>query len=111
MKLWDVVTGNEKTTLGGISEQGGYSGNVWSVAFCENGKLLAVAGEDWLTLWDISISKERWPGTWRSSPENQAALGEYKGMTSIAFSGDGKLLASGGSNSPRLWDIPKQTEK
>jgi len=103
IKLWDVATGREIRTLSG------HTNWVLSVAFSPDGKILAsgscgkqegylcVQGE--IKLWDVAR------GT-----EIRTLRGHTSDVYSVAFSPDGKILASGsGDNTIQLWDVAKGT--
>ena len=100
IKLWEVTTGSEVLTLTA------HNGSVSSVAFSPYGKLLAsgscgrgddrhcVKGE--IRLWDATTGGE------------VCTLTAHNGsVSSVAFSPDGKLLASSSSyeRTIKLWDV------
>ncbi len=88
VKLWDVATGEELTTLPG------HEWGVISVAFSPDGSLLASLGEDGtVKLWDVKTDVELAPLQMPS-----------EGVTSVAFSPDGSRLATGGHD-VKLWDL------
>jgi WD40 repeat protein len=104
--LWDLTTGKKKWKVTGHPE------SFASVAFSPNSKLLASgsvmpysgggSGETpakvkaWgeIKLWDVGTGKEL-----------LHLKGHASNVKSVAFSPDGKLLASASQNSTKLWDV------
>jgi WD40 repeat protein len=89
VRLWEVATGRTTATL----EQG--SGMVLQVAFSPDGKVLASGGQnDRVRLWEVATGKNTatfstWRYTWPGGTEGPLVF-------ALAFSPDGKALASGG---------------
>jgi uncharacterized protein (TIGR03067 family) len=103
VKLWDLATGKEKSSLEG------HSGQVRSLAFSPDGKFIASAANE-VKLWDLSTGKA-------------AALfdGQRGQVFCVAFSPDSKLIACGTGTSAsngqpsggelKLWDVVTGKEK
>lgn len=77
VKLWDAATGALVRTLSGLT---GYNGEVLSIAFSPDGKLLAAGLFHDIKLWETSTGREV-----RSFPASV--------VSSVAFTPDGRLLA------------------
>src|SRR5262249_26516072 len=96
--LWDLKTGNKLRSLSGSMYQ------VFGLAFSPNGKLLAAvscgnsglsppksARPEIIRLWYVETGKL------------QELDGHAGGATSLAFSPDGKVLATGGHDGTLIW--------
>ena len=94
--VWDVATGQLKTTLTKLV------GGFLCIAFSPDGRTLASGSADpkvWL--WDIATGREK-----------ATLTGHTNGVKSVAFSSDGRTLASGSLDSTvRLWDVATGREK
>ncbi|MFC1794272.1 kelch repeat-containing protein [Planctomycetota bacterium] len=92
--LWDVQAQNQVGVLGG------HSAHVGSIAFSPDGKLLAssVYWDDTIHIWDVVRREEVGALTGHDAIDNGGTGG-------LAFSSDGKWLASGGDNGVELWEL------
>jgi WD40 repeat protein len=99
--LWDVNTGKTLKVLT-LSPDTVY---VSPITYSVDGKYLAIPGaitdvHDPIRLWDIQTSEDLSPFTTE----------EYLNINSMAFSPDGKLLASGNwDGAIHVWDVAKRT--
>jgi sugar lactone lactonase YvrE len=90
-RLWDVTTGVEVRSF--PDNRSGFG----TAGFSPDARLLAI-GAGWIRLWDMDSDK--------TLPAIEAA----QSPSSLAFSPDGKTLASGGGGSIQLWEIATRRE-
>ena len=115
IKLWDVATGTLKATLEEHTGVNTFNG-VNSVAFSPDGKTIASGNRVWdsgtssyvgeCSLWDIATGKLK------TTLERYAGSAYTGSVSSVAFSPDGKILASGSKGDAiKLWDVANSTLK
>ena len=90
IKIWDLATGKETTTLKG------HSGRVRSVSYSPDGRYLASGSNDnTVKIWDLATGKEK-----------ATLKGHVNEVTSVSYSPDGRYLASGSDDKTiKIWDL------
>jgi WD40 repeat protein len=95
--VWDVSTGELLRTVGG-----GH-GDVYGVSFSPDGKVVA-AGSYYIDLWEVDT------GRLLTTLPGHVEGGGRKALNSVAFSADGRALASAAHDDPSigLWQMPEE---
>ncbi len=92
VKLWDTQTG---TVVKSLPQQD----KVYAIAFSPAGKILAIAGQKTVGVWDVDAGELK-----------QELSGNTYATVAVAFSPDGRLVAGGDvSGRVTLWDVQTGT--
>jgi RNA polymerase sigma factor (sigma-70 family) len=94
LRLWDVATGKP------LGELGELTGGLSAVVVTDDGRTLVSAGDGAIRVWDLTRRQEI-----RRRP------GHHSWVATVAYSPDGKILATaGGDHIIRLWDVATTRE-
>src|SRR5262245_46606042 len=86
----------------------GHTGKLRAVVYSPDGSRLATAGDAGVTkLWDVATGREL--ATIHEPDADQASRADEKRVGHLAFSRDGKLLATG-TRRVRVWDVETARE-
>jgi WD40 repeat protein len=98
VRLWNVPEGTLRKVLPGDRAA------VFPVEFSPDGKLLAVANMKTLELWDVDTGERLRTRIEHSDRDNE---GRYipASIDCVAFSSEGRLLATGSKGVVNLWDV------
>ena len=105
IRLWASQTGETICVLKG------HSAAVWSLAFSPDGQILASGSYDQTArLWRVARLPLVSPTTAVDDPAIcQILVGHSRKLTAVAFSPDGKTLATGAQDQTvRLWEVETQ---
>jgi len=101
VRLWDVATRQQIGT-----PLTSHTGGVLSVAFSPDGKTLASgSNDDTVQLWDVATRQQIGTPLTGNSDGGSGDGDSGDGVSSVAFSPDGKTLATGSVSTLRLWDV------
>lgn len=110
VKLWDTQEWRLLHTLeNDISFQFGGLNRIDHAALSADGRRIAVAQMSSLRVWDAESGQQL--VRWHPVAEEDAYIPHYGGITAVAFSPDGRYLASGGlDRTAKIWDIETETQ-
>ncbi len=107
--IYNTKTHKEITTLETNGKTKGQNGTINSLAYSANGEYIVAAGVDnrigsdtTTILWDVASKK---PNDWKP----KSVFKENMEVECVAFSEDGKKIATGGFKTLKIWDVETAT--
>jgi len=94
--LWDVASGRQ------LAEDHPQMGILRAAAFSPDGRVLVALSECSVTLWDVRVTSA---GHELSRHPIRLGHGFFTQIHSLAYSPDGKTLATGGGGLAKLWEV------
>jgi WD40 repeat protein len=99
VRVWDAASGEQLLAIA-------HPGRAYGVLFSPEGRLLLSAGDGGVRVWDAYTGQPRARATGGHGADVPLVFGQHMDTTwDLALSADGALLATGGTDSARVWNV------